>query len=145
MWGSYGDDGSVGEPAQVVYDHVYDIDRAPALPLADLTQLMGGKAANLVVMATEIGLPVPPAFAITTTVCKTYLTAGWPADLDAQIEAHVHRLAELTGRRLGDPGDPLLVSVRSWGAHLDAGDDGHDPQPGAQRRHGEGAGRPDRG
>jgi pyruvate,orthophosphate dikinase len=113
VWGSYGDDGSVGEPAQVVYDHVYDIDRAPALPLADLTQLMGGKAANLVVMATEIGLPVPPAFAITTTVCKTYLTAGWPPDLDAQIEAHVHRLAELTGRRLGDPGDPLLVSVRS--------------------------------
>ena len=113
VWGSYGDDGSVGEPAQVVYDHVYDIDRAPSLPLADLTQLMGGKAANLVVMATEIGLPVPPAFAITTTVCKTYLTAGWPADLDAQIEAHIHRLAELTGRRLGDPGDPLLVSVRS--------------------------------
>ena len=113
VWDAYGGDGSVGGPAQVVYDHVYDIDRAPSLPLADLTQLMGGKAANLVVMATEIGLPVPPAFAITTTVCKTYLTAGWPADLDAQIEAHIHRLAELTGRRLGDPGDPLLVSVRS--------------------------------
>jgi hypothetical protein len=73
-----GGGGSVGGPAHAVYDHVYDIDRAPSLPLADLTQLLGGKAANLVVMATELGLPVPPAFAITTTVCKTYLTAGWP-------------------------------------------------------------------
>src|ERR1019366_1525684 len=100
-------------PAPAVYENFYDIDRAPSLPLADLTQLLGGKAANLVVMATELGLPVPPAFAITTAVCKTFLTAGWPMDLDAQIEAHVHRLAELTGRRLGDPGDPLLVSVRS--------------------------------
>jgi pyruvate,orthophosphate dikinase len=108
-----GGGGSVGGPADAVYDHVYDIDRAPSLPLADLTQLLGGKAANLVVMATELGLPVPPAFAITTTVCKTYLADGWPTDLDAQIEAHVHRLAELTGRRLGDPDDPLLVSVRS--------------------------------
>jgi pyruvate,orthophosphate dikinase len=112
-WGPDGGDGSVDGLVQAVYDHVYDIDRAPSLPLADLTQLLGGKAANLVVMATELGLPVPPAFAITTTVCKSYLTAGWPADLDAQVEAHVHRLAELTGRRLGDPDDPLLVSVRS--------------------------------
>jgi len=112
-WDADDRDGSVGGPAHPIYDHVYDIDRAPSLPLADLTQLLGGKAANLVVMATQLGLPVPPAFAITTAVCKTFLTGGWPMDLDAQLEAHVHRLAELTGRRLGDPGDPLLVSVRS--------------------------------
>jgi pyruvate, orthophosphate dikinase len=106
-------DGRSGAPIHAAYAHVYDIDRAPALPPAELTQLLGGKAANLVVMATELGLPVPPAFAITTTVCKTFLRDGWPDDLDAQLEVHVHRLAEQTGRRFGDPGDPLLVSVRS--------------------------------
>ena len=95
------------------YERVYDIDRAPSLPLPELTQLLGGKAANLVVMATELKLPVPPAFAITTAVCRAYLKDGWPDDLDEQIEAHVERLAELTGRRFGDPADPLLVSVRS--------------------------------
>ena len=108
-----GRDGRTGAPLHAAYAHVYDIDRAPALPPAELTQLLGGKAANLVVMATELGLPVPPAFAITTTVCKTFLKDGWPDDLDAQLEAHVHRLAEQTGRRFGDPRDPLLVSVRS--------------------------------
>src|ERR1019366_10036143 len=77
-WDADDRDGSVGGPAHPIYDHVYDIDRAPSLPLADLTQLLGGKAANLVVMATELGLPVPPAFAFATAVCKTFLTAGWP-------------------------------------------------------------------
>jgi pyruvate,orthophosphate dikinase len=106
-------DGSPRAAVHAASAPVYDIDRAPVLPLAELTQLLGGKAANLVVMATELGLPVPPAFAITTTVCKTFLRSGWPDDLDAQLESHVHRLAEQTGRRFGDPEDPLLVSVRS--------------------------------
>jgi len=106
-------DGPPSAPVHAAYAHVYAIDRAPALPPAELTQLLGGKAANLVVMATELRLPVPPAFAITTTVCKTFLRDGWPDDLDAQLETHVHRLDEQTGRRFGDPGDPLLVSVRS--------------------------------
>ncbi len=101
------------EPAVQTLRNVYDIDRAPDLALEELTDLLGGKAANLVVMATRLGLPVPPAFAITTATCRAYLSEGWPEGLDEELRAHVARLSEVTGRRFGDPSDPLLVSVRS--------------------------------
>src|SRR5687767_9938794 len=64
-------------------------------------------------MAVDLGLPVPPAFTLTTDVCREYLDAGWPAGLDDEIREHMTRLEELVGRRFGDPSDPLLVSVRS--------------------------------
>ncbi|MFV2102601.1 pyruvate, phosphate dikinase [Micromonospora sp. LOL_024] len=79
----------------------------------DLKDLLGGKGANLAEM-TRLGLPVPPGFTITTEACKAYLDTGAePAGLTAQIAAHLGALEREMGRRLGDPDDPLLVSVRS--------------------------------
>ena len=92
---------------------VYDLDHEHGLPLQELKNLVGGKAANLNVMATELRLPVPPGFAITTAACKAYLASGWPEGLDEEIRRHMARVEELVGRRFGDPADPLLVSVRS--------------------------------
>ncbi len=92
---------------------IVDLDSPVWLSTAQLTPLIGGKAANLMVMATELGLPVPPAFTITTTVCNSYLTEGWPAGLDDQLRAHVRRMEGQVGRGFGNPANPLLVSVRS--------------------------------
>jgi pyruvate,orthophosphate dikinase len=92
---------------------VFDLDRPLPLALPALSRLIGGKAANLMVMMTELGLPVPPGFTITTGVCKSYLADGWPADLDDELRAHIARMGVRVGRRFGDPANPLLVSVRS--------------------------------
>ncbi len=79
----------------------------------DLRDLLGGKGANLAEM-TNIGLPVPPGFTITTEACQYYLRSGsTPEGLDEEIRAHLEKLEGAMGRRLGDPADPLLVSVRS--------------------------------
>ena len=79
----------------------------------DLKDLLGGKGANLAEM-TNIGLPVPPGFTITTDACRYYLTNGTtPEGLDDEVAAHLEALEQAMGRKLGDPGDPLLVSVRS--------------------------------
>jgi pyruvate, orthophosphate dikinase len=75
--------------------------------------LLGGKGANLAEMTSVLKLPVPPGFTISTDACRDYMKAGWPAGLDAEVAAHVARLEEVMGRKLGDPADPLLVSVRS--------------------------------
>ena len=78
-----------------------------------MSDLMGGKGANLAEM-TRIGLPVPHGFTITTAACRHYLTLGRePEDLDHQVGIHLAQLESMTGRQLGDPADPLLVSVRS--------------------------------
>ncbi|PZM98170.1 MAG: pyruvate, phosphate dikinase [Actinobacteria bacterium] len=79
----------------------------------DLRDLLGGKGANLAEM-TRMGLPVPPGFTITTEACKEYLATGRePEGLAEEIEAHLATLEKQRGKRLGDPADPLLVSVRS--------------------------------
>lgn len=79
----------------------------------DMKDLLGGKGANLAEM-TNLGLPVPPGFTITTEACIAYLTRGeFPEGLEEEIEEHLRRLEERMGKRLGDPDDPLLVSVRS--------------------------------
>ena len=63
---------------------------------------------------TNLGLPVPPGFIITTEACRYYLQHGTTPDgLDAEIQNHLDKLEGAMGRRLGDPADPLLVSVRS--------------------------------
>jgi pyruvate,orthophosphate dikinase len=93
--------------------YVYDCDHRHDLPFAEVKRLVGGKAANLSVMALDLGLPVPPAFTITTAACTEYLAEGWPAELEGELRSHMARMEELTGRRFGDPADPLLVSVRS--------------------------------
>ncbi len=79
----------------------------------DLKDLLGGKGANLAEM-TNLGLPVPPGFIITTEACRQYLEEGTvPDSLDAEVSEHLAQLEKAMGRRLGDPSDPLLVSVRS--------------------------------
>ena len=79
----------------------------------DLKDLLGGKGANLAEM-TNLGLPVPPGFVITTDACRYYLQHGsLPDGLAAEVSEHLARLEEQMGRKLGDHADPLLVSVRS--------------------------------
>ncbi|WTK75984.1 pyruvate, phosphate dikinase [Streptomyces sp. NBC_01515] len=79
----------------------------------DLKDLLGGKGANLAEM-TNLGLPVPPGFTITTEACKTYLDSGdEPAALRDEVSAHLDALESTMGKKLGQADDPLLVSVRS--------------------------------
>ncbi|MEU6315750.1 pyruvate, phosphate dikinase [Streptomyces sp. NPDC047014] len=79
----------------------------------DLKDLLGGKGANLAEM-TNLGLPVPPGFTITTEACKVYLESGSaPADLRDEVSTHLAALEATMGKKLGQSDDPLLVSVRS--------------------------------
>ncbi|GAB3481009.1 pyruvate, phosphate dikinase [Nocardiopsis coralliicola] len=79
----------------------------------DQKDLLGGKGANLAEM-TNLGLPVPPGFTITTEACRAYLADGaMPAGLEEQVEEKLRALEAAMGKKLGAPGDPLLVSVRS--------------------------------
>jgi pyruvate,orthophosphate dikinase len=79
--------------------------------------LLGGKGANLAEM-TNIGLPVPPGFTITTEACNAYRKAGreFPEGLLDEVAEHRKKLEETMGRQIGHPRDPLLVSVRSGAA-----------------------------
>ncbi|HET7121513.1 MAG TPA: pyruvate, phosphate dikinase [Solirubrobacterales bacterium] len=82
----------------------------------EMRDLLGGKGANVAEMTRVLGPErVPAGFTITTEACVAYLKAGgeMPAGLDEQVAAALARLQERAGRELGDPGDPLLVSVRS--------------------------------
>ncbi|HLM05214.1 MAG TPA: pyruvate, phosphate dikinase [Blastococcus sp.] len=82
----------------------------------DQKDLLGGKGANLAEM-TNLGLPVPPGFTITTDACRYYLEHGTtPPDLADQVTEHLTALEKAMGKTLGDPADPLLVSVRSGAA-----------------------------
>src|SRR6266511_2164388 len=79
----------------------------------DMKDLLGGKGANLAEM-TNMGLPVPPGFTITTEACLAYLKENaFPSGLMGEVEQHLQALEGAMGKRLGDPDDPLLVSVRS--------------------------------
>src|SRR3954467_5778538 len=92
--------------------YVYDFTEGSK----DQKDLLGGKGANLAEM-TNLGLPVPPGFTISTEACRAYLEAGdLPDGLSDEIDGHGQSLEDAMGRRLGDPHDPLLVSVRSGAA-----------------------------
>src|SRR3954468_12316450 len=79
----------------------------------DMKDLLGGKGANLAEM-TNIGLPVPPGFTITTEACQAYLRSGREPDgLGEEVSAHLSALEQRMGKKLGQSDDPLLVSVRS--------------------------------
>ena len=92
---------------------VYALDARLGLSEADARSLLGGKAANLGVMARDLGLPVPPGFVITTETCRRFLASGWPPGLDEELHEGMRGLEASLGRRFGDADDPLLVSVRS--------------------------------
>ncbi|MFE3449094.1 pyruvate, phosphate dikinase [Nonomuraea sp. NPDC059194] len=79
----------------------------------DLKDLLGGKGANLAEM-TNLGLPVPPGFTITSQACRHYLAEGSvPDGLEAEVAEHLLALESAMGKKLGQADDPLLVSVRS--------------------------------
>jgi pyruvate,orthophosphate dikinase len=79
-------------------------------------ELLGGKGAGLAEM-TLLGIPVPAGFTITTEACRAYMrTKELPAGLEQELAEHLQRLEQRSGKRFGDPADPLLVSVRSGAA-----------------------------
>src|SRR5579863_9107854 len=81
---------------------------------AEMRVLLGGKGAGLAEMS-NLGLPVPPGFTITTEICTHFYANGktYPADLKAEVGKALADVEALVGRKFGDAGDPLLVSVRS--------------------------------
>ena len=93
--------------------YVYDFDEDSG----GGRELLGGKGIGLAEM-TQLGIPVPGGFTITTDACRAYMAAGGdvPEGLDEEVDQHLSALEERTGKRFGDPHDPLLVSVRSGAA-----------------------------
>ncbi|NBN63615.1 pyruvate, phosphate dikinase [Pannonibacter tanglangensis] len=93
---------------------VYGFGNGAAEGDAGMKNLLGGKGANLAEMS-NLGLPVPPGFTITTEVCTWYYDhdKSYPAELGAEVEAALADIGRLTGRAFGDRTHPLLVSVRS--------------------------------
>ena len=84
---------------------------------ADMKELLGGKGANLAEM-TNLGMPVPPGFTITTRACELFYknSKKWPAGLKQELKRSLKKLEAVMGTRLGDPERTLLVSVRSGAA-----------------------------
>lgn len=93
--------------------YVFAYDHPHRVPRSELRDLIGGKAANIWVMANELKLPVPPSFTISTDACRTYLSEGFPEGLADEVRNHMGGLEKAVGRRFGDGEDSLLVSVRS--------------------------------
>lgn len=79
-----------------------------------MKELLGGKGANLAEM-TNLGIPVPPGFTITTEVCTHYYSNdhNYPSELQSQVEEAISKTEDTMGRKFGDPTNPLLMSVRS--------------------------------
>ena len=95
---------------------VYFFGQGRADGTREMKGVLGSKGANLAEM-TNLGVPVPPGFTIACTACMDYLsTGGVPQALREEVGQHLARLEEVTGKRLGDPSNPLLVSVRSGAA-----------------------------
>ncbi|HYA68017.1 MAG TPA: PEP/pyruvate-binding domain-containing protein, partial [Acidimicrobiales bacterium] len=92
---------------------VYDFDHPHPRPPMELKDLLGGKGANLAEMTSVLRLPVPHGFTISTDACRTYMDRGWPEGLGDELAKARRRLEKTMGKRLGNAGDPLLVSVRS--------------------------------
>jgi len=93
--------------------YVFDFDHSHRRPPMDMKDLLGGKGANLAEMTSVLGLPVPPGFTISTDACRAYMASGWPAGLTGEAARARTRLEKAMKKALGDPKDPLLVSVRS--------------------------------
>ncbi|WP_081468652.1 pyruvate, phosphate dikinase [Treponema primitia] len=94
--------------------YVYFFGEGKAEGEAGMKDLLGGKGANLAEM-TNLGIPVPPGFTVSTEVCAAFYENKnkYPAGLEAEVLSNLTRLEKVMGKKLGDPIDPLLVSVRS--------------------------------
>lgn len=94
--------------------YVYFFGNGKAEGSAEMRNLLGGKGAGLAEM-TNLGIPVPPGFTITTEVCTVYYTNNqqWPAGLEDEIRQNMAKLEQAMGKKFNDPHNPLLVSVRS--------------------------------
>jgi pyruvate,orthophosphate dikinase len=95
---------------------VYSFGAGVAEGRADMRDLLGGKGAGLAEMS-NLGLPVPPGFTITTEICTRFYANGktYPADLRDQVAGALAAVEKTIGAKFGDPQKPLLVSVRSGG------------------------------
>ena len=93
---------------------VYGFGDGKAEGAAGMKNLLGGKGANLAEMS-NLGLPVPPGFTITTEVCTYFEAHGhsYPEGARDQVDAALEEIGRITGKRFGDTRNPLLVSVRS--------------------------------
>ncbi len=96
---------------------VYFFGDGKAEGQADMKDSLGGKGANLAEM-TNLGIPVPPGFTLSTEVCQAYYenSQKYPEGLEKEVAEHLGKLEALMGKKLGDASDPLLVSVRSGAA-----------------------------
>jgi pyruvate, orthophosphate dikinase len=101
----------VWEYSRRVARYVYSFDE----PAPGGRELLGGKGVGLAEM-TQLGIPVPAGFTITTEACRAAMNGSVPKALDAEVEEHIAKLEEASGKRFGDSDDPLLVSVRSGAA-----------------------------
>ena len=101
---------------------------------AEMRSLLGGKGANLAEM-TNLGVPVPPGFTISTEICRLYdeNEKHYPTGLEAEIDENLQKLEAAMDLRFGNTEDPLLLSVRSGAAVSMPGDDGYDSQPRFER------------
>ncbi len=96
--------------------YVYFFGNGRADGTREMKAILGGKGANLAEM-TNIGVPVPPGFTMTCELCAIYLRdQSYPVELRDEVSINLTRLEDVSGKRFGDPDDPLLVSVRSGGA-----------------------------
>jgi pyruvate,orthophosphate dikinase len=96
---------------------VYFFGNGKAEGNAKMKKILGGKGANLAEM-TNLGVPVPPGFTITTKVCDEYYknNAKWPRGLNKEVDKNIAKLEKAMNTRFGDPKKPMLVSVRSGAA-----------------------------
>ena len=94
--------------------YVYSFGGGKADGKAEMKNLLGGKGANLAEMAS-LGVPVPPGFTLTTEVCTAYYDNNkrYPSELKGQVEKALAKVERIMRQKFGDPGNPLLVSVRS--------------------------------
>jgi pyruvate,orthophosphate dikinase len=100
--------------AKKIIKYVYFFGNDRADGKSEMKNLLGGKGANLAEM-TNIGIPVPPGFTITTEVCTLYYKNNrkYPPELKKQVDAATAKVEKIMGKKFGDPNDPLLMSVRS--------------------------------
>ena len=119
---------------------VYSFGNGKAEGRAEMRNLLGGKGANLAEMSS-LGLPVPPGFTVTTEVCTYYYAnnESYPPELKDEVEAALAAVEKTVGRRLRRRQQSAARLGPLRRARLDAGHDGHRPEPRPQRPHGAGA------